>query len=161
MRAGRDAVRLAHEVRRTASPDAVDLLGVPTCSITPLFITTTRSATSSASSWSCVTKTDVRPICRAGAQPAAQVLAHLGVQRAEGLVQQQQPGSIASARASATLALAAGKLRRIAIAQPIELDQPQQFLARAAMAAREDGHAACARRPKATLSNTVMWRNSA
>jgi hypothetical protein len=36
------------------------------------------------------------------AQPAAQFLAHLGVEGAEGLVQQQALGSMASARASAT-----------------------------------------------------------
>ena len=38
--------------------------GVPTCSITPWFITTMRSAIVSASSWSCVTMIVVTPTRR-------------------------------------------------------------------------------------------------
>ena len=50
------------------------------------------------------------------AQPAAQLLAHLGVQRAERLVQQQQLGFHRQRpRQRHALPLAAGKLRRIAV----------------------------------------------
>ena len=61
------------------------------------------------------------------AQPAAQLLAHLGVQRAERLVQQQQLG-LDRQRAGQrhALPLAAGKLRRIAVLQIAELHQLQQ-----------------------------------
>ena len=81
----------------------IEPVGRSTCSIRPACSTATRSASSSASSWSWVTKMLVRPSPVVQlAQPAAQLLAHLGVQRAERLVEQQQRGSIASARASAT-----------------------------------------------------------
>ena len=63
------------------------------------------------------------------AQPAAQLLAHLGVERAERLVEQQHArahGERAGERDA--LALAAGKLRGIAVRQPIELHQLEQLL---------------------------------
>ena len=62
------------------------------------------------------------------AQPAAQILSHAGVKRAERLVEQQHArldGERAGERHA--LALAARKLRRIASAEPIELHQLQQF----------------------------------
>ena len=56
----------------------------------PPFMTTTRSATSRASSWSCVTKTLVTwNLVVQPAQPAAQLLADLRVQGAERLIEQQ------------------------------------------------------------------------
>ena len=62
------------------------------------------------------------------AEPAAQLAADLGIERAEGLVEEQQarldgerPGK------RDTLALAAGKLGREAARKPVEPDQTQQF----------------------------------
>src|SRR6267378_2713516 len=63
------------------------------------------------------------------AQPPPQVLAHLGVERAERLVQQQDlglDGQRASERDS--LALAPRELRRVAVRKPVELDQAQQVV---------------------------------
>ena len=61
-------------------------------------------------------------------QPAAQFLAHLGVERAEGLVQQQDLGFDRQRTGKGdALALAAGELVRIAVRQPVELHQLQQF----------------------------------
>ncbi len=62
------------------------------------------------------------------AQPAAQFLAHLGVQRAERLVEEQHfrlGGERAGERDA--LALAAGKLRRKTFRQRLKLDEAQQF----------------------------------
>ena len=63
------------------------------------------------------------------AQPAAQLLAHLGVERAERLVEQQHLG-LDGQRAGQrdALALAAGELGREAVGQPVELHQPQQLV---------------------------------
>src|SRR5450830_1028946 len=63
------------------------------------------------------------------AQPAAQFLAYLGVQRAERFVEQQYArldGQGAGQRD--TLALSARQLRRITVGQPIQLYQLQQIL---------------------------------
>ena len=98
------------------------------------------------------------------AQPDAQFLAHLGVQRAERLVQQQharldrqRPGQ------RHALALAAGQLAGIALAQILQLHQLQQFLdpaldLGARRAARARGRTF---RPKAMFLATVMCRNRA
>jgi hypothetical protein len=61
------------------------------------------------------------------AQPAAQLAAHLGVERAERLVEEQHLG-LDRERAGErdALALAAGKLVRIAVGEPVELHQLQQ-----------------------------------
>ncbi len=61
-------------------------------------------------------------------QPAPQLLAHLGVERAEGLVEQQYLG-LHRQRAGQcdALALAAGELRRVAVRQPVELHELQQL----------------------------------
>ncbi len=83
------------------------------------------------------------------AQPAPQLLPHLGVERAEGLVEQQH-ARLHRQRAGErdALALAAGELRRKAVGQPVELHQVQQFmhlvrdlLLRRALAARLHAHA--------------------
>jgi hypothetical protein len=107
----------------------------PTCSMRPLFITTTRSASSSASSWSWVTKTVVWPVSSwRPAQPAAQFLAHLGVERAERLVEQQHArldGQRAGQRHA--LPLAARELRRVAV-----LPAPRAAPARAARSRARD-----------------------
>ena len=61
-------------------------------------------------------------------QPAAQFLAHLGVKRTEGLVEQQDPWlDRECARQCNALTLAARKLRGIAIGKPVELNQLQEF----------------------------------
>jgi hypothetical protein len=66
---------------------------VPTCSITPWFITTMRSATLSASSWSCVTMMVVTPSWRCRRLISWRRLhPHDGVQCRQRLVQQQQAG---------------------------------------------------------------------
>ena len=89
----------------------VELAGAPTCSIRPSFITATRSATSIASSWSCVTKhrRHVRLVVQA-AQPVAQLLAHARVERAERLVEEQHASARPRARGRAPCA-AAGRRR--------------------------------------------------
>jgi hypothetical protein len=57
-------------------------------------------------------------------QPAAQFLAHPGVKRTEGLVEQQYPGLYRErARQCDALTLTTGKLRGVAIGQPVELDE--------------------------------------
>ncbi len=61
-------------------------------------------------------------------QPAAQLLAHLGVERAERLIEQQHPWFYRQrARQGDALALAAGELVRVAVRLPVELHQFQQF----------------------------------
>jgi hypothetical protein len=105
---------------------------------------------------------DVQFVVQA-AQPAAQFLAHLGVERAEGLVEQQH-ARLDRQRAGQrdALALAAGQLRGEAVGQPVELHEVEQFMH--LLADLFFGGAlprGFTRRPKATLSNTVMWRNSA
>ena len=63
------------------------------------------------------------------AQPAAQFLAHLGVERAERLVEQQHARlDRERARQRHALALAAGELAGIAVAQALELHQAQQLV---------------------------------
>jgi hypothetical protein len=105
---------------------------------------------------------DVQLVVQA-AQPAAQFLAHLGVERAEGLVEQQHLGLHRQrARQGNALALAARELRGVAVGQPVELHQLEQVvhlgLICASLGRSPRG---LTRRPKATFSNTVMWRNSA
>jgi hypothetical protein len=97
------------------------------------------------------------------AQPAAQLLAHLGIERAEGLVEQQHPRLHRQRPGQRdALALAAGELRRKAVGDPVELHQLEQLghLGLDRRLGRALG-AGFMRMPKATLSNTVMWRNSA
>ena len=86
----------------------------------PLLITTTRSASSSASSWSWVTNTVVWPVLVVDfAQPAAEVAAHLGVQGAERLVEQEHARLDGERSGEGdALPLAAGELRRIALLKP-------------------------------------------
>ena len=94
------------------------------------------------------------------AQPGAQVLADLGVERAEGLVEQQhlrldrqRPGQ------RHALALAAGELRGVAVGEPVELDQVQQ-LVRPGRAILAFFHLRIFS-PKPTFSNTVMCLKAA
>ena len=62
------------------------------------------------------------------AQPAAQLLAHPRVERAERLVEQQHARlQRQRARQRDALALAAGELRRVAAAEAVELDQVEQL----------------------------------
>ena len=97
------------------------------------------------------------------AQPAAQLLPDLGVERAERLVEQQHLRLDGQrARQRDALPLAARELRRIPVAEVVELHE-----LRAAPAPVADvvvgGRSARGRtrRPNATFSKTVMWRNSA
>ena len=138
--------------------------GEPTCSIRPWFMTTTRSATSNASSWSCVTKMLVTWIssCSRRSQ-CAQLRADLGVQGPERLVEQQHPRlDRQRPRQADALPLAAGKLRRVALLHTFQLDQPQQL----AHLSRNRGRRGRflprrTRSPKAMFSATVMWRKRA
>ncbi len=85
--------------------------GRPTSSRRPRFMTPMRSASAKASSWSCVTSMVVMPSSRCTcADGAAQFLADLGVERAEGLVEQQHLAACAPARAPRPRA-AAGRPR--------------------------------------------------
>ena len=98
------------------------------------------------------------------AQPAPQLLADLGVERAERLVEQQDARLDGErARQRDALALAAGQLRRIAVAERAELDQIEQASRRARGSRPRAGASrrGRARSPNATFSNTVMCRNSA
>ena len=62
-------------------------------------------------------------------QPAAQLLAHLGVERPNGSSSSSTLRLHASARASATaLPLAAGELVRVAVGQPVQLHQLEQLV---------------------------------
>lgn len=96
-------------------------------------------------------------------QPAAQLLAYLGVEGAEGFVEEQDL-RLHRQRAGQgdTLPLAAGELLWIAVGEPVELHHVEQLvdlgLDRGLARPLALGFM---RRPKATLSNTVMWRNSA
>ena len=73
------------------------------------------------------------------AEPGAQLLADPGVERAEGLVQEQDlgPGGQRPRQGDA-LPLPAGELRRVAVGEPLELHQLQQLVGpRPDLAARE------------------------
>ena len=93
-------------------------------------MTTMRSATSIASSWSWVTKTLVTCIssCRRRSQRRSS-LRTLRVERAERLVEQQHLGlDRERARERDALALAAGELVRIAVGEPVELHEREQLV---------------------------------
>ncbi len=118
--------------------------GAAICSMRPSFITATASPSSSASSWSWVTNTVVSPSrsCRPRSQPR-QFLAHLGVERAERLVEQeharldgQRPGE------RDALALAAGKLARITAAEASSWTSESSSSTRRLISAREGAAAA-------------------
>ena len=94
------------------------------------------------------------------ADGAAQLLADLGVERAEGLIEQQHLGLVRQgARHRDALLLAAGQLRRQPVVHALERHQSQQLAGGA-----RGAHAARMRRTRSAnsmLSATVMWRNSA
>ncbi len=63
------------------------------------------------------------------AQPGAQVLAHLGVEGTEGLVEQQHLRLDRQRPCQChPLALAAGELGRVTVGEPVELDEAQQLV---------------------------------
>ena len=93
------------------------------------------------------------------AQPLPQIGAHLGVERAEGLVEQQHlrvdgegPGQ------RHPLTLATGELRGVAVLEAVEADDLEQLVDLRAISAL--GRLRIVR-PKATLSRTVMCLNAA
>ena len=107
--------------------------GAADCSTRPSLTTTICSEISIASSWSWVTKIVVTwtSSCRRRSQ-RAQLLAHARVERAERLVEQQHL-RLDRERAGErhALALAAGELRRVAVAEVREPDEIQQLVDRA------------------------------
>ena len=96
------------------------------------------------------------------AQPMPEFAAHLGVERAERLIEEKHRGSIASARASATRWRWPPELTRVALLEARELHEIEQrqhaFADIGAEGQRARGRTF---RPKAMLSNTLMWRKSA
>ena len=136
-----DQVRHAEEARderrRGLSYSSV---GVPSCSIRPLFMTAIWSAIVIASSWSCVTWMNVMPTsCWIALQLELHLLAQLQVERAERLVEKQHLRLVDErARERDALLLAAGELARLPLLQParptsssISLDAPAQHRRRA------------------------------
>ncbi len=104
--------------------------GVPSCSMRPSFITTTRSATSRASSWSCVTKTLVTWIssCRRRSQ-ARSCLRTWASSAPKGSSSSSTRGSTASARARATRwRWPPESWFGIAVGHAVELHQLQQVV---------------------------------
>ena len=88
------------------------------------------------------------------AQPAAQLAAHLGVERAERLVEQQHPrldGQRAGQRHA--LALAAGELGGMALAEAVELHELEQVARRGG---RSRGRRPLAARPHAQAEGDVL-----
>ena len=138
--------------------------GHPTCSTPPWFITTTRSATSSASSWSCVTNTlDTLSSSWSRRSHRRSSWRTLASSAPNGSSSRSTLGSMASARASAT------RWR-----WPPERwwgwrsESPSSWTRRRRLPtfvriSCSDGRAARGRTlsPKATFSNTLMWRNRA
>ncbi len=98
------------------------------------------------------------------AQPASQLGANLGIQRAERLVEQQHTGlDRERARQCDSLSLSARELRGQPIRHRIELHQLQQFVHATCECRSSDRTRArgLTRKPKATFSNTLIWRNNA
>ena len=126
----------------------------------PSSMTAIRSATSMASSWSWVTRTVVwwTSSCRRRSQ-IAQLLAHPGVERAEGLVEQEHLGLDGEGPGEGhALALPARELARVAVGQPVELHQRESSSTRSRVSPL--GRLRM-RRPKATFSRTVMCLKAA
>ncbi len=103
--------------------------GGPLCSTRPPFMTATRSLIVSASSWSCVTNTNVMPSVSCSAlQLDLQVLAEAGVERSERLVEQQHArAQDEGARERDALLLAARELARLALLVARELHQRERL----------------------------------
>ena len=97
-------------------------------------------------------------------QPMTQFLSHLGIESTEGLIQQQHAWLDGKrARQRDPLALAAGKLVGIALAQvrqPHKIEQVLHLLPRYELSVPRRARGRT-RRPNAMFSNTVMWRNKA
>ncbi len=89
-----------------------------------------RSATSIASSWSWVTSTVVTAIVVVQvAEPGAELLADLGVEGAEGLVEEEDPGLDGEGAGERhPLPLAPGELCRVAVGEVADADQLQQLV---------------------------------
>ena len=97
-------------------------------------------------------------------QPAAQLLPHFRVERAERLVEQQHRRlDRQRARQRHALALPARQLRRQPVREEVELHERSSSLTRRANLLRRLGRSrrGRTRMPNATFSNTVMWRKSA
>jgi hypothetical protein len=103
---------------------------VPTCSIAPWFMTTMRSATESASSWSCVTMIVVTPSFCWSERISWRSRTRSRASSAEsGSSRRSRPGAVASARARAMpLLLAARELGRELGAAARQADQLQQLV---------------------------------
>ena len=98
---------------------------MPTCSTLPRFITTTSSATSIASSWSCVTITVVVCVSSCSRRSQSRSSARTCASSAPNGSSSKQHRRVDRERAGEphALALAAGELRRVALREPVELDE--------------------------------------
>jgi hydrogenase-4 transcriptional activator len=138
--------------------------GAPTCSILALFMITTRSATSSASSWSCVTSTVVifSSVCNFRNQDRRFCLTLLS-KAPNGSSSNKTLGSTAIARASATRCLCPPDncegYRSPRPSNWIRLNRWRTLSSITALAGRS--FRGRTRKPNAMFSKTVMWRNNA
>ena len=103
--------------------------GVSHCTSLPASSTATRSASESASAWSCVTMTKPAPVrALQGAELESGALAQGGVERAERLVQQQQRRPLHQApHQGHALPLPAGELVRQAPLQALQAHHRQRL----------------------------------
>ena len=124
-------------------------------------MTATRSLIVSASSWSCVTNTNVMPrFCLQRLQLDLQVLAQAGVERAERLVEQQHArAQHERARERDALLLAARELAGLALLVAGELHQRERLADQRARARPSSTFLYLS--PNATLSATFRCGKSA
>ena len=135
--------------------------GAPICSSRPSLMMARRSATSIASSWSWVTKQrGHRDPGVQLAQPGPELLADLGVEGAERLVEQEHPRLDGQGPGQGhALALAAGELGGVAVGQVPDAHQIEQLVDPLPGPRPWDG--ARTSSPKATFRRTVRWRKGA
>ena len=126
----------------------------PSCSMRPSFMTAIASAIVIASSWSCVTWTNVMPTsCWIRFSSSCICLAQLQVERAERLVEQQHARLVDERpRERDPLLLAAGELARLALAEPVR--------ARRARASRRPARSSSSPRTPCGAARTRRSRRS-
>ena len=133
---------------------------MPTCSTRAWFITAIWSATSIASSWSCVTKIVVTCISSWRWRSQSRSSARTRASSAPNGSSSSSTFGRGRERAGERhpLPLAAGELGRVAVAEVLQLDEPQELVD----ASRDLGRGRLRTfSPNATLSRTVMCLNAA